>query len=165
VKVYVGVTDNEWYRQLAGRGAGEVNFWQPSGGRRFGAIPQGAPFLFKTHYPDNRIVGGGFLSGWASSTLSRAWEFFGEDNGCLSLLEMRNRILRYRRGGVGEVDPEIGCIMLRDVRHFSDATAPAAPPDWKSNIVEGKTYEIGEASGSSPGGAYSTDHERRSKSG
>jgi putative restriction endonuclease len=58
---YVGVTDWDWYRFLQARAATEVNFWQPSGGRRFGAIPADAPFLFKTHYSDgNRIVGAGF---------------------------------------------------------------------------------------------------------
>src|SRR6478752_6777089 len=93
VLAYVGVTDWDWYRFLHERQATEVNFWQPSGGRRFSAIPQGAPFLFKTHYSHgNRIVGGGFLSGWAALTMSRAWEFFGEENGCASLPEMRQRI-------------------------------------------------------------------------
>ena len=37
----------------------EVNFWQPSGGRRFHALEPGEPFLFKLHYPENAIVGGG----------------------------------------------------------------------------------------------------------
>ena len=38
-------------RFLRARAAKEVNFCgSSSGGRRFAAIPQGAPFLFKTHY-------------------------------------------------------------------------------------------------------------------
>jgi len=148
VKVYVGVTDGDWYRFLAARGATEVNFWQPSGGRRFGAIPQGAPFLFKSHYPHNRIVGGGFLSGWASLTVSRAWEFFGEDNGCATEAEMRQRIAKYRRSRVTEADPEVGCVMLRDVAFFPSDQAPDAPPDWAPNIVQGRTYDLAETSGS-----------------
>jgi putative restriction endonuclease len=74
VRTYVGVTDWDWYRFLHGRGATEVNFWQPSGGRKFQAIEQGAPFLFKTHVGEsvsNKIVGGGFLSGWAALPVSR----------------------------------------------------------------------------------------------
>lgn len=79
MRAYVGVTDWDRCRFLAPRGARRVNFWQPSGGRRFGAIPQGAPFLLKTHYPHgDRIVGPGVLSGWASLPMSRAWEFFDE---------------------------------------------------------------------------------------
>jgi len=64
MRAFVGVTDWDWYQLLASRGLTEANFWQPSGGQRFSAIPSGAPFFFKTHYSHrNRIVGGGFLSG------------------------------------------------------------------------------------------------------
>jgi putative restriction endonuclease len=85
------------------------------------------------------IVGGGFLSGWASLPMTRAWEFFGEDNGCATLGEMRTRILKYRRRTLddGGADPEIGCIMLRDVQFFDPDKAPEAPPGWSGNIVQG----------------------------
>jgi putative restriction endonuclease len=152
VRAYVGVTDWDWYRFLHGRDATEVNFWQPSGGRRFGAIPEGAPFFFKSHYSHgNMIVGGGFLSGWASLPMTRAWEFFGEDNGCATLGEMRTRILKYRRRTLddGGADPEIGCIMLRDVQFFDPDEAPEAPPGWSGNIVQGRSYDL-----SSPEGSY-----------
>lgn len=76
MRAYVAVTDGDWYRYLAGRGAGEVNFWLPSGGRRFGAVEPGSPFLFKSHYRDgNRIVGGGFLSGSVSLPMHAAAEW------------------------------------------------------------------------------------------
>lgn len=146
MRAYVGVTDGDWWRHLAVRASTEVNFWQPSGGgRRFGALPQGAPFLFKSHYGDpvgNRIVGAGFFSGWASLRVSQAWEFFGEDNGCSSIAEMRARIASYRRSTAVDEDPEIGCIMLRDVQFFPPDQAPPAPPDWSANIVQGKTYDL-----------------------
>jgi putative restriction endonuclease len=150
VRAYVGVTDWDWYQFLRARGSTEVNFWQPSGGRRFGAIPPGAPFLFKTHYSHgNRIVGAGFLSGWASLPMSRAWEFFGPDNGCADLAQMRLRISRYRRGqDDGRTDPEIGCVMLRDVRFFHPEDAPAAPPGWSGNVVQGRSYHLASAEGS-----------------
>jgi putative restriction endonuclease len=151
MRAYVGVTDGDWWRSLAARQATEVNFWQPGGGRRFGAIGQGAPFLFKSHYQDpigNRIVGVGFLSGWASLRVSQAWEIFGPDNGCDSMAEMQARIAKYRRAAVIEPDPEIGCIMLRDVTFSDPQTAPPAPPDWSANIVQGKTYDLAQQSGS-----------------
>ncbi len=150
VRAYIGVTDWDWYQFLRGRGATEVNFWQPSGGHRFGAIPQGAPFLFKSHYSHgNRIIGGGFLSGWAALSVTRAWEFFGEDNGCATLGEMRNQIRKYRRKTLddGGTDPEIGCIMLRDVRFFDPDEAPDAPPGWSSNIVRGRSYDLASSEG------------------
>lgn len=150
VRAYVGVTDGDWYRLLRARGRTEANFWQPAGARsRFSAIEPGSPFLFKSHMRDgNRLVGVGFFSGWAGLTMSRAWEFFGEGNGCASLAEMRRRISRYRRGLNDDADPEIGCIMLRDITFFDEDSAPAAPPDWSPNIVQGKGYNLAESSGS-----------------
>jgi hypothetical protein len=54
---------------------------------------------------------GGILSGCASLPISRAWEFFGPDNGCADLAEMRTRIGRYRgQHDGGRLDLEIGCI-------------------------------------------------------
>ena len=67
MKAYVGVTDVEWYRFLAGRPElDEVNFWRPGGGRSFEVLTPGEPFFFKTHYPHNRVVGGGFYSDFAA---------------------------------------------------------------------------------------------------
>src|SRR5215469_8259641 len=61
VRTYVGVTDNDWFRFLKDRpDITEVNFWQPSGGREFRVLMPGEPFFFKTHYPHNKVVGGGF---------------------------------------------------------------------------------------------------------
>jgi hypothetical protein len=58
-----GMTDSSWYQFLAARPVvTEVNFWQPNGGRGFHVLSPGEPFFFKTHYPHNRVVGGGFFS-------------------------------------------------------------------------------------------------------
>jgi putative restriction endonuclease len=78
MKAYVGVTDGDWYRYLAARPAlNEVNFWRPGGSREFRVLSTGEPFFFKTHYPHNRVVGGGFYSGFRALRVSEAWEFFG----------------------------------------------------------------------------------------
>ena len=71
---YVGVTDGDWYRFLADRpqDLGEVNFWRPGGGRGFHAVAEGEPFFFKTHAPDNRVVGGGFFGGSRTTGGSRS---------------------------------------------------------------------------------------------
>jgi len=77
---YVGVTDGDWYHFLADRpevSSAEVNFWRPGGGRGFHALAQGEPFFFKTHAPHNRVVGGGFYSGFAALRVSEAWQMFG----------------------------------------------------------------------------------------
>ncbi|PZS22508.1 MAG: hypothetical protein DLM60_04370 [Pseudonocardiales bacterium] len=137
VHAWVGVTDWDWdwYRFLRERVATEVNFWQPSGRRRFAAIPEGAPFLFKSHYSrGNRIVGCGFLSGWASLPITRAWEVFREDNGFATVEEMRTRIYKYRRKALddGGADPEIGCIMLRDVGSLIRTKPPMPRQDGQA---------------------------------
>ena len=114
MRAYVGVTDNNWYRFLADRpGVTEVNFWQPSGAREFRVLAPGEPFFFKTHYPHNRLVGGGFFSDSARLRVSEAWEFFGEANGVASIEEMRARIGRYRRTPISaDEDPLIGCLFV-----------------------------------------------------
>ena len=72
---YVGVTDGRWYRFLATRPElTEINFWRPGGRHAFRALQPGEPFFFKTHYPDNRVVGGGFFSGFVFMRVSDAWE-------------------------------------------------------------------------------------------
>jgi putative restriction endonuclease len=144
VRSYVGVTDAEWYRYLAARpGLREVNFWRPSGGGRFGALSVGEPFFFKTHYPGNRVVGGGFYSDFAPMTASEAWTLFGEGNGAPSLELMLARIGRYRRTAIapGE-DPVIGCVFIRDVCFFPPDESAPPPPDFAANIVQGKGYDL-----------------------
>jgi putative restriction endonuclease len=146
VRGYAGVTDAGWYRFLAARPqSAEVNFWQPSGGRQFHAIAPGEPFFFKTHYPHNRVVGGGFFSGSVPMKVSEAWDYFGTANGTDNLEQMLRGIAHYRRTPLapGE-DPLIGCLFVRDVKFFpSDTTAPP-PPGFAPNIVQGKSFDLAE---------------------
>jgi putative restriction endonuclease len=125
----------------------EVNFWQPSGGREFRVLAPGEPFFFKTHYPHNRLVGGGFFSDSARLRVSEAWELFGEGNGVTSLDQMRTRIGRYRRAPIGAAeDPVIGCLFVRDVCFFAEDATIAPPPQFARNIVQGKSYNLADSS-------------------
>ena len=144
VRGYVGVTDWSWYRYLADRPElQEVNFWQPSGSREFRAIERGEPFFFKTHYPHNKVVGGGIFSGFVPLRVSEAWEFFGPANGAASAEQMRSRIAHYRRAPIGSGDdPVIGCVFVREVRFFSQDAAAPPPPLFAPNIVQGKGYDL-----------------------
>jgi putative restriction endonuclease len=147
VKAYVGVTDGAWYRFLAGRpDLDEVNFWRPGGGRGFHVLTVGEPFFFKTHHPHNRVVGGGFYSGFVQLPLSEAWELFGVANGTESLMQMRLRVGQYRRAPIapGE-DPLIGCIFVRDTTFFPTDALADPPPDFASNIVQGKSYDLAQS--------------------
>jgi len=144
VKAYVGVTDGDWYRFLAARPSlAEVNFWRPGGGREFRVLTPGEPFFFKTHYPDNRVVGGGFYSGFAQLPISTAWELFAEANGVDSLEQMRARVGQYRRVPIHpHEDPVIGCVFVRDVVFFSQDASADPPPEFAPNIVQGKGYDL-----------------------
>ena len=98
VKLYIGVTDYDWFRFLSALPAvDEVNFWQPGGQTRFKALQPGELFLFKLHSPRDYIVGGGVFARASILPVSLAWSAFGVHNGAASLDEMRRRISFYRR--------------------------------------------------------------------
>lgn len=142
MRIYVGVTDRDWYAFLHARsGVDEVNFWQPSGGRRFGALTPGDLFLFKLHYPANVIVGGGTFVSFDSFPAWLVWDAFLEKNGAPSYEEMCRRIKRYRGDTMSLAGAEpVGCIILTNPFFFDERDAIAAPADWSKNIVQGKTY-------------------------
>ena len=150
MKVYVGVTDRDWYEFLRQRpGTDEVNFWQPSGGRRFGAIGPGDLFLFKLHYPDNMIVGGGTFVSFDSFPAWLVWDAFQDKNGARSYDEMCRRIQRYRKTRMSIAGTEqIGCVILGDPFFLSETDWIPAPADWAPNIVQGKTYDSATSVGS-----------------
>lgn len=151
MKAYLAVTDQRWYEFLASRPhLTEANFWMPSGGpRAFGAVRPGEAFLFKTHHPHNRIVGGGFLADYRQLTLHTAWQELGEANGVESEGTMREAIGRYRREPLGErEDPVIGCAMLRDTVFFATTDLRPSAEEFASNVVRGKSFELGATSGS-----------------
>ncbi|MGH2868813.1 MAG: HNH endonuclease [Solirubrobacteraceae bacterium] len=142
--MYVGVTDYDWYTFLRERPAlDEVNFWQPSGGRRFSVIEPGDLFMFKLHYPANAIVGGGTFISFDRFPAWLAWDAFGEKNGAASYDEMCRRIERYRRRPISPAGNEpVGCIILADAFFFDEADWVSTPSDWAPNIVQGKTYGV-----------------------
>lgn len=146
MKAFVGVTDKAWAHFLAQRPhLDEINFWRPSG-KSFKALSPGDLFLFKTHKPHDRIVGGAVFSGFALVPLSEAWAAFGEGNGRNTLSEVREAINGYRAKNkmapihLGE-DPLIGCIMLRDPVFLPEEETFPPPPDWAYSLVQGKVYK------------------------
>jgi putative restriction endonuclease len=143
MKSYVGVTDNNWFGYLSQMaGVDEVNFWQPSADHAFRALSPGELFLFKLHSPEDYIVGGGLFAYWTRLPVSVAWDAFQEKNGAPDLLEMRQRIEKYRRiRPAPHEDYEIGNILLEQPFFFDrDQWFPV--PDWHANIVRGKGYDL-----------------------
>ncbi len=144
MKLYIGITDFDWFRYLAERDdLHEVNFWQPGGTSTFKALAPGELFLFKLHSPRNFIVGGAVFAHWTRLPVSMAWETFEFANGVTSLAEMRLRIAKYRRRPTDRFeDYSIGCIVLEQPFFFPESEWLPIPPDWKPNIVQGKTYDL-----------------------
>lgn len=97
MRLWLANTDLKWFDYLSGLpDINEVNFWQPSGHAKFGAIVPGELFLFKLKAPRNVIGGYGVLSQASNLPLSLAWEAMGEKNGVSSFEEMRLRVGQYR---------------------------------------------------------------------
>src|SRR5437016_14041453 len=96
MKLWIGVTDKNWFDHLSSFSPEEVNFWQPSGSRTFRVLQPGEPFLFKLHSPENFIVGGGFFVRYSPLPASLAWEAFEGKNGVGSLEDRMVRGCRYR---------------------------------------------------------------------
>jgi putative restriction endonuclease len=144
MRAFVGVTDWDWFELLRSQSdLDEVNFWQPSGSRQFRALRPGELFLFKLHSPRNFIVGGGLFAHSSLLPISLAWETFGIRNGAVDLAEMRARVEHYRRQDHDRLaDYPIGCILLEQPFFLSESQWMAIPPDWKSNIVQGRGYDL-----------------------
>ncbi|MBN2183701.1 MAG: HNH endonuclease [Candidatus Krumholzibacteriota bacterium] len=144
MKIFIGVTDNSWFRYLSVSNPDEVNFWRPSG-RLFGAIETGAPFLFKLHSPLNYIAGGGYFVNSYKLPLSLAWDAFKEKNGAPDYMALKQMILSYRSEKA--IDPEIGCTILNEPFFFPKEYWIPVPDGWSQNIVTGKTYDTKNAIG------------------
>lgn len=147
MKVYVGVTDKDWIRQLSARAdLDQINFWLPSPNQGFAALEHGGLFLFKSKFGDgNQIVGAGVFDDFVRARVLDAWEWFGPGNGVESLDELVSRVRKYRH--VQEAlpyDTEIGCVLLRIVDFFPVEKRLPAPTDWSNQIVRGRGYDTDE---------------------
>ena len=148
MKMYVGITDYDWFRTLKQANCDEVNFWKPGGRTNFKALDEGELFLFKLHSPNDYVVGGGFFLKFSILPSSLAWEAFGVANGAKSLLELNNRVYKYRKTNrISDPDPYIGCIILSMPFYFDEQNWIRVPQNWSRNIVQGKTYDTEELTG------------------
>jgi HNH endonuclease len=146
MKIWVGVTDRDWFDRLSKQDPDEVNFWQPSGSRLFRVLEPGEPFLFKLHSPNNFIVGGGRFVRSSPLPASLAWDAFGEKNGVASYQDLLTRVRRYRRAD-NAVDPVIGCNVLATPFFLPRSHWIPVPEGWAPNIVQGKSYDTSTAEG------------------
>ena len=149
LKLYVGITDSQWYEFLSrGPPRDEVNFWQPSGRTQFRALRPGELFLFKLHSPRNFIVGGGVFGHASLLPVSLAWQVFGESNGAPSLAAMRERVAKYRKEPEDRSrDYQIGCRLLEQPFFWPEELWLPVPASWAPSIQVGKAFDLEEPNG------------------
>jgi putative restriction endonuclease len=148
VRLIVAVTDGDWFDQLRQQpNLIEVNFWSPSDSS-FRALQPGELFLFKLHSPNNFIVGGGVFAHANSMPCSLAWEAFKENNGARSLIEMRDRIEKYRRvKSDARTDFPIGCRVLTQPFFLDRHQWIPVPASFAPTVVKFKGYSTDEEDG------------------
>ena len=145
MKLFVGVTNNAWFRFLAARKPDEVNFWRPRSQMDFKALQRGDIFLFKLHSPLDFIAGGGVFLRHDFFPLAWAWQAFGENNGVPDLETFERRILEHRTPA--ELTRQIGCTILVEPFFWPRELWIPVPSDWSKNIVTGKRYNVSSAGG------------------
>jgi putative restriction endonuclease len=160
MRLWVGVTDKNWFEFLRARDPDEVNFWQPNPKALATFLSPGVPFLFKLHAPDNFVVGGGFFVRYSALPGRLAWEAFGEKNGVTDYAALRDRVAHYRKERV-RGDPVIGCNVLNGPFFFPDEEWIPVPETWAPNIVRGRTFDTDEPDGARLWAAVSERLERR----
>ena len=149
VRLYIGITDYDWFRFLSALPSiEEVNFWQPGGRTNFRALQAGELFLFKLHAPRNFIVGGGVFARADILPTSLVWGTFGVTNGADSLPEMRERIARYRnQTDDPRQDYLIGCRISHSHSFYRTPEWIPIPESWSRHIQQGRTYDTAEEDG------------------
>lgn len=146
MRLYVGTTDFDWYRQLSADRAEEANFWRP-GTTGFQALSAGELFLFKLKSPHHRIVGGGHFLRYLRMPLSLAWRTYETANGVGDVFDFQARIKKLLPARASELDPEIGCVLLAECFWFGYDEAIEVPESWRPNIVQGRGYNLSEPEG------------------
>jgi putative restriction endonuclease len=146
MRLWVGVTDPDWFSFLSRADVDEVNFWQPSATAPFVGLEPGAPFLFKLKRPFNHIAGGGTFVKFSTLPLSLAREVFERKNGAASRAAFE-AMIRPLTSDRRARDPEIGCTVLAAPFFWPQESWIANPVGWSGNIVRGRYYDTEKAEG------------------
>ena len=88
MRIYVAVTDTNWYQQLSSLRADEVNFWNPGGHPLLKDLRENEMVLFKLKAPYSKIAGGGFFVRFIQLPVFLAWQTFGGKNGTRTMEDL-----------------------------------------------------------------------------
>ena len=120
----VAPTDLDWFQQLRSEGVkGEViNFWTPTPWN-ISRLQVNDKLYFMLKSPIRKIGGYGTFVGYKNMKASDAWRAYGRDNGVENLSELISRTDGYKSKNTKKeltIDPEIGCILLKDLEFYDD---------------------------------------------
>ena len=147
MKIYVGVTNADWFRFIKARDLKSVNFWRP-GKKEFRALPERGLFLFKVKKPYNCIAGGGYFADYKRMTITQAWESFAEGNGAASVQSFYAAINdNQSKEHIDLSGTQIGCILLEDVFFFDEEEWIPLPDSFSKYTVSGKEYDTEDEEG------------------
>lgn len=138
MKIWLGVTDNDWFNFLSKKNLEEVNFWRPKPDK-FHAIQEGDLFLFKLKSPHNHIAGGGIFSGSYILDVVDAWKLFGEANGTRDFDQLLRKISEYK--STNSKDLKINCLIVNNVFYIPKNSWIDVSSFWGKSIVRGKTLD------------------------
>jgi putative restriction endonuclease len=120
----VAPTDLDWFQQLRSEGIkGEViNFWTPTPWN-INRLQANNKLYFMLKSPIRKIGGYGTFVEYKNMKASDAWRIYGRDNGVENLSELISRTDGYKSKNTKKkltIDPEIGCILLKDPEFYED---------------------------------------------
>ena len=120
----VAPTDLDWFQQLRSEGVkGEViNFWTPTPWN-ISRLQANDKLYFMLKSPIRKIGGYGTFVEYKNMKASDAWRVYGRDNGVENLSELISRTDGYKSKNTKKeltIDPEIGCILLKDPEFYDD---------------------------------------------
>ena len=127
MKLYIGITDADWFHYLREQNAEEMNFWRPTATTQLKVLEASELFLFKSKCPENKSMGGSFFVKHSTLPLDLAWKAFEEANEIPSLALFRQKIGNLHRDQ--ELNPIIGCSILTQPFYLEEAIYIDPPHD------------------------------------
>ena len=127
----------------------EVNFWQPTSKRNFGALRRGQPFFFRLKSPVNAIAGFGLFARFDRLPVGLAWDVFGQRNGFPDEVSFRSALAKYRGKLTDPLSQDLNCIVLQEVVFLPsrDWIPWRDSEGWRRNIVSFKRFDLARGAG------------------
>ena len=145
MKIWVGVTDRDWFDHLSSRSPDEVNFGSPAATGSFGCWNQASYSYSSCIAPTISLLEEATCALFSAACITRLGCVWREKWGGV-LSGAPDRVRRYRRAD-NAVDPVIGCNVLATPFFLPISHWIPVPKSWAPNIVQGKSYDTSTTEG------------------